>query len=94
MGRCSKSRRVETGRIFIDYLRNGRGATAVAAHSTRARAEAPASTPVAWEELPTIRSGSQYRIGNLAARLSHLRDDPWVDFGNLDQVVPKGTRRR
>jgi bifunctional non-homologous end joining protein LigD len=88
------AKRARTGRIFIDYLRNGRGATAVAAYSTRARAGAPVSTPVAWEELPTIRSGNQYRFGNLAARLSHLRDDPWADFGNVDQVVPKGTRRR
>jgi bifunctional non-homologous end joining protein LigD len=88
------AKKARTGRIFIDYLRNGRGATAVAAYSTRARAGAPVSTPVAWEELPTIRSGNQYRIGNLAARLSHLRDDPWADFGNVNQVVPKGTRRR
>ena len=88
------AKRARTGRIFIDYLRNGRGATAVAAYSTRARAGAPVSTPVAWEELPTIRSGNQYRIGNLAARLSHLQDDPWSDFGNVDQVIPKGTRPR
>ena len=68
------AKRARTGRIFIDYLRNGRGATAVAAYSTRARPAAPVSTPVAWEELSTIRSGNQYRIGNLAARLSHLQD--------------------
>ena len=88
------AKRARTGRIFIDYLRNGRGATAVAAYSTRARAGAPVSTPLAWEELPTIRSGNQYRIGNLAARLSHLQDDPWSEFGNIDQVVPKEARRR
>jgi bifunctional non-homologous end joining protein LigD len=88
------AKRARMGRIFIDYLRNGRGATAVAAYSTRARAGAPVSTPLAWEELPTIRSGNQYRIGNLAARLSHLQGDPWADFGNVDQVVPKAVRRR
>ena len=88
------AKRARTGRIFIDYLRNGRGATAVAAYSTRARAGAPVSTPLAWKELPTIRSGNQYRIGNLAARLSHLQDDPWSDFGNVDQVISKGTRPR
>lgn len=88
------AKRARTGRIFIDYLRNGRGATAVAAYSTRARAGAPVSTPLAWEELPTIRSGNQYRIGNLAARLSHLQGDPWADFGGVDQVVPKAVRRR
>jgi bifunctional non-homologous end joining protein LigD len=86
------AKRARTGRIFIDYLRNGRGATAVAAYSTRVRVGAPVSTPLAWEELSTIRSGNQYRISNLAARLSHLQDDPWSKFGNIDQVVPK--RRR
>jgi bifunctional non-homologous end joining protein LigD len=50
------------------------------------------STPRAWEELLTIRSGNQYRIGNLAARLSHLQDNPWADFGNIEQVVPKAVR--
>jgi bifunctional non-homologous end joining protein LigD len=88
------AKRARTGRIFIDYLRNGRGATAVAAYSTRARAGAPVSTPLAWEELPTIRSGNQYRIDNLAARLSHLQGDPWADFRNVDQVIPKRTKRR
>jgi bifunctional non-homologous end joining protein LigD len=66
----------------------------VAAYSTRARAGAPVSTPLAWEELPTIRSGNQYRIGNLAARLSYLQDDPWAAFGDVDQVVPRVARRR
>ena len=88
------AKRARTGRIFIDYLRNGQGATAVAAFSTRARAGAPVSTPIAWEELPAIRSGNQYRIGNLAARLSHFHDDPWTDFGNVDQIIPKAARRR
>ncbi len=87
------AKRARTGRIFIDYLRNGRGATAVAAYSTRARAGAPVSTPLTWEELSTIRSGNQYRIGNLAARLSHLQNDPWAEFGDIDQVIPKSRRR-
>jgi bifunctional non-homologous end joining protein LigD len=88
------AKRARTGRIFIDYLRNGRGATAVAAYSTRARAGAPVSTPLAWQELPTIRSGNQYRIGNLGARLSYLQDDPWAEFGDVDQALPKAVRRR
>jgi bifunctional non-homologous end joining protein LigD len=88
------AKRARTGRIFIDYLRNGRGATAVAAYSTRARVGAPVSTPLAWEELPMIRSGNHYRISNLTARLSHLQDDPWSAFGKIDQVVPKPKRRR
>ena len=88
------AKRARTGRIFVDYLRNARGATAVAAFSTRARTGAPVSTPLTWEELPTIRSGSQYRIGNLAARLPNLHDDPWADFEIVDQIVPEARRRR
>lgn len=88
------AKRARTGRIFINYLRNRRGATAAAAYSTRARSSAPVSTPISWKELPTIRSGNQYRIGNLAARSSHLRDDSWPEFADIDQVVPKGSRRR
>jgi bifunctional non-homologous end joining protein LigD len=88
------AKRARTGRIFIDYLRNGRGATAVAAFSTRARSGAPVSTPVSWDELPSIRSGNQYRVGNLAARLPNLSRDPWPDFEAVDQVVPVSKRRR
>jgi bifunctional non-homologous end joining protein LigD len=88
------AKRARTGRIFIDYLRNGRGAAAVAAYSTRARAGAPVSTPMAGEELPSMRSGNQYRIGNLAARLPNLTSDPWADFETVDQVVPVSKRRR
>jgi bifunctional non-homologous end joining protein LigD len=88
------AKRARTGRIFIDYLRNGRGATAVAAYSTRARAGASVSTPIAWEELPSIRSGNQYRVGNLAARLPNLITDPWPDFETVDQVVPASKRRK
>lgn len=88
------AKRARTGRIFIDYLRNGRGATAVAAFSTRARPGAPVSTPLSWDELPSIRSGNQYRVGNLAARLPNLSSDPWPDFEAVDQVVPASKRRK
>ena len=88
------AKRARTGRIFIDYLSNRRGATAMAAYSTRARAGAPVSTAIAWEELPSIRSGNQYRIGNPAARLPNLISDPWLDFDTVNQVIPVAKRRR
>jgi bifunctional non-homologous end joining protein LigD len=90
------AKRARTGRIFIDYLRNGRGATAVEAYSTRARTGAPVSTPVSWDELPSIRSGAQYRVGNLAPRLSHLSRDPWDGFDRVDQTLnsPLRAKRR
>jgi bifunctional non-homologous end joining protein LigD len=82
------------GRIFIDYLRNGRGATAVAAYSTRARSGAPVSTPVEWSELSSLRSGHQYRVVNLLGRLEHLRRDPWSDIIGLSQRLDGIAGRR
>ncbi len=56
------------GKIFIDYLRNSEGATAVAAYSTRARANAPVSTPVAWDELSRDLRGDYFNAGNVPRR--------------------------
>lgn len=66
------------GKIYIDYHRNGRGATAVAAYSTRAKAGAPVSMPLAWSELSRLRAASQFTIANVKARLK--KPDPWQDF--------------
>ncbi|MET0429993.1 MAG: DNA ligase D, partial [Microvirga sp.] len=88
------AKRARTGRIFIDTLRNARGATAVAAFSTRARPGAPVSTPLSWTELPATGGGNQYRIANLPARLSHLDRDPWAGFDRVNQALPSRTRAR
>jgi bifunctional non-homologous end joining protein LigD len=74
----SKAQR--TGRLFIDYLRNGRGATAVAAYSTRARAGAPVSAPLRWEELSEKLRPDAFTVRNLRQRLKALRRDPWEKF--------------
>jgi bifunctional non-homologous end joining protein LigD len=82
------SKRLRTGHIFVDYLRNGRGATAVAAYSTRSRPGAPVSTPLSWDELgPDVR-GAHFRVDNLAARLAHLKADPWSGFFKIKQRLP------
>jgi bifunctional non-homologous end joining protein LigD len=75
------------GKIFIDYLRNGRGATTVAAYSTRARAGAPVSTPIGWEELDQNLTPDRYRIANLPQRLATLKDAPWADFFQTHQEL-------
>lgn len=67
------------GRILIDWLRNQRGMTAVAAYSPRARAGAPVSMPVAWEELERIGPAC-FTVTNTPARLDALARDPWEDF--------------
>lgn len=68
------------GRILVDYLRNQRGQTAVAAYSTRARPGAPVSMPLAWEELTERVGPAYFTVLNAPARLASLAADPWADF--------------
>ncbi len=81
----SKAKRNE--KIFVDYFRNGRGATTVAPFSTRARAGAPVSTPVAWDELDESLTPDAFTVKNLPKRLKSLRHDPWDGFFALRQSV-------
>jgi bifunctional non-homologous end joining protein LigD len=76
-------------RIFIDYLRNSREATAVAPYSTRARPGAAVSVPIDWSELSGLKSASQYTVQNLIQRMSRLRKDPWANIGREKQQLPK-----
>jgi len=76
-------------RIFVDYLRNSREATAVAPYSTRARPGAPVSTPIDWSELGSLKSADQYTVKNLRQRLARLRKDPWATIGSVKQALPK-----
>jgi bifunctional non-homologous end joining protein LigD len=64
------------GKIFIDYLRNGEGATTVCAWSARARPGMGISVPVAWDELETLRSGDHWTVANAADRLA-VGNAPW-----------------
>jgi bifunctional non-homologous end joining protein LigD len=82
-----KSRR--RNRIFIDYLRNSREATAIVPYSTRARAGAPVAVPLAWSELSALRAANQYTIKNLSQRLSKLSGDPWAGMGRSAPALPK-----
>ena len=68
------------GKILIDYLRNQRGATAVAAYSPRARPGAAVSTPIRWEELGADIGPDHFTIGNLANRLAMAPTNPWDGF--------------
>jgi bifunctional non-homologous end joining protein LigD len=84
---ATASKDARRGRIFVDYLRNGRGATAISAYSTRARAEATIATPLGWDELgPEMRSG-RFTVGNLLNRLTHLAD-PWKDLRKRARRLP------
>ncbi len=81
------SKRARRGRIFIDWVRNGRGATAVAAYSTRARPQAPVSTPLAWDELSEGLRGDHFTVANVRERLDFLKRDPWDGFVKLRQRI-------
>ncbi len=74
------------GRIFVDWLRNTRGATWIAPWSTRARAGAPVSVPFPWDELGRIRSGHQFGIRQALARAR--RSDPWAGMLETRQRLP------
>jgi bifunctional non-homologous end joining protein LigD len=87
----SKSRR--KGKIFVDYLRNGRGATAVAAYSTRARNGAAISVPLTWAELATGIRANHFTVDNLRHRLAHRKRDPWAGFFTLRQKLPRRSAR-
>ena len=80
------------GRIFIDYLRNGRGATAIAPYSARARGAAPIAAPVSWDELKTIPSASVFKMKDMRARLSE--PDPWADYGKTAVSITKTARAK
>jgi bifunctional non-homologous end joining protein LigD len=87
---ASKAQRA--GKIFIDWLRNGRGATSVATYSTRARANAPVSTPVAWDELDGIQGAAEFTLANLPQRLESLKQDPWAEFFDVRQSITRTMR--
>ena len=75
------------GKIFIDYLRNGQGATAVAAFSTRAKPEATVSMPIFWEELDEGVRADSFNVRNATKRLAEIKDDPWKDYWRLKQRI-------
>lgn len=81
------AKRARGGKIFIDYLRNGRGATAVAAYSTRATAGAPISVPLTWDELSHTPRSDYFTLRNIQHRMASLHKDPWAEYGRIRQHV-------
>jgi bifunctional non-homologous end joining protein LigD len=83
----SKAKR--RGKVYIDYLRNQRGATAIASFSTRARSGATVAAPLGWDELTSRTRANMYTISNLPKRLDRLSRDPWEGFFSTRQSLTR-----
>ena len=83
----SKARRA--GRIFIDHMRNTRGATAIAPYCARSRPGAPVAVPLHWEELEDGAERPVFTVRTLGERLRTLEDDPWADMLRARQSITK-----
>jgi bifunctional non-homologous end joining protein LigD len=91
---ANMAKKARQGRIYIDYLRNGRGATAVGAYTPRARPGAPVSTPLFWEEVEKGVRPDRFTVESLPDRLAALGSDPWAEIGKLRQSISAAVRRR
>ncbi|MFG0633618.1 DNA ligase D [Pseudomonas sp. xss_2] len=81
------------GRIFIDYLRNGKGATTACAYSLRAREGLPVSVPIWREELTQLKAANQWTISTIRERLAEV-DDPWAQLGKTRQMITARMRKQ
>ena len=81
------------GKLFVDYLRNGYGATTAAAFSARARPGLGVSMPVAWEDLGSLKSGSQWNVRSAREHLSFQKEDPWAGYWKTRQPLAQAMKR-
>lgn len=90
---ASQSKERRKGRVFIDYMRTHRGATTVAAYSTRARPGAKVSVPIWWDELKRGVRPDAFSTGDVLQRISKRGRDPWDDYNRLGQSITRAMRR-
>jgi bifunctional non-homologous end joining protein LigD len=85
---ANMSKAARRGKIFVDYLRNGRGATAIVPYSPRARPGAPVAAPLRWNELKPNLKSNHFTVGNILDRLRSLSRDPWEEIDSIQQTLP------
>ncbi len=90
----NQSKRARQGRIYIDYLRNARGATAIGAYSTRARPGAPIATPLFWREVEEGVRPEGFTVATVPVRLTALKSDPWAEIGTVRQTIARAVLRK
>jgi len=86
---ATATKALRKGRIFIDYLRNGRGATSVASYSLRARPGAPVAMPLAWTELARLKGASDFDIDSVPRKLKRRTSDPWEGIDTVRQDLSR-----
>ncbi|WP_338802414.1 DNA ligase D [Pseudomonas sp. RSB 5.4] len=82
------------GRIFIDYLRNGLGATTICAYAARTREGLPVSVPIYREEVAELKGADQWNVSNVHQRLAEVGDEPWADLKKTRQSITADMRKR
>jgi bifunctional non-homologous end joining protein LigD len=90
---ANMAKRERRGRIYLDYLRNARSATAVAAYSLRARPGVPASVPLAWDELSAIDDPADLNYATVPQRLEAGVADPWAGIDQAARALTKDMER-
>ncbi|HLK25878.1 MAG TPA: DNA ligase D [Caulobacteraceae bacterium] len=87
------SKQARRGKIYIDYLRNARGASAVSSYSLRAKENFPVATPIEWEELRALSGGDAFNRLNLPRRIETLARNPWDELSSSAvKITPKMRR--
>jgi bifunctional non-homologous end joining protein LigD len=87
------AKKARKGKIFLDYLRNGRNATFIAPYSPRARQGAPVAVPITWEDLAHGVDPAAFTMQSVPRHLANLKEDPWTGIYDVKQAVSAATWR-
>ncbi len=90
---ANMAKKVRTQKIFVDYLRNQRGGTAICNYSTRARPGATVACPLRWDELKGLKTAAPYNVRTLPTRLKALKGDPWEGYFSTRQSITAKARK-
>jgi len=90
---ASMSKHARGGKVFVDYLRNGETASAVAAYSPRARPGATVSTPIAWDELDRDDLRARFTVRSVPERVAKLKRDPWAGYEKARRAITAAMRK-
>jgi bifunctional non-homologous end joining protein LigD len=86
---ATSTKALRNKRIFVDYLRNGRGATAVASYSVRARPGAPVAMPLSWSDLGKLKRADAFTMRDVPEMLKKRRKDPWDGINAVEQNLAR-----